>query len=94
MKTLVYSATIVVVLIVSSCYLRDSQFGIRGEGPMVERKINLEKIKGISLPGSAKVFLTQGSSQEIRISGSGSVIYKGNPRVNTSISGSGSVRER
>lgn len=48
MKTLVYSATIVVVLILSSCYIGNSQFGIRGEGP----------------------------------------------RVNTSISGSGSVRER
>lgn len=81
MKTLVYSATIVVVLIVSSCYLRDSQFGIRGEGPMVERKINLEKIKGISLPGSAKVFLTQGSNQEIRISGQENIIDNLNMEV-------------
>jgi len=113
MKTLVYSATIVVVLILSSCYIGNSQFGIRGEGPIVERKINLEKIKGISLPGSGKIDMDlEARDINANISGSGDLFVKGSadnldfsitgsgninayePRVNTSISGSGSVRER
>ena len=48
--------------------------GIRGEGPIVERKFDLDKITGISLPGSAKVFLTQGSVQEVRILGQENII--------------------
>ncbi|TSA34363.1 MAG: DUF2807 domain-containing protein [Porphyromonadaceae bacterium] len=74
MKSLLYSVTIGLLFIGASGCWENGRFGIRGEGPIVERKLNLDKIKGISLPGSAKVFLTQGSAQEVRILGQENII--------------------
>jgi len=74
MKSLVYTSTAILVLLLSSCYIGNGQFGIRGEGPIVERKVDLDPVKGISLPGSAKIFLTYGTKQEIRISGQENII--------------------
>lgn len=61
------------LLIPSGC-IENGQFGIRGEGPIVERKVTLERIKGISLPGSARIYLAQGPNQEVRISGQENII--------------------
>ncbi len=74
MKTLLYSTAFVILLMFASGCIQNGQFGIRGEGPVVERKVNLDNIKGISLPGSAKVFLTQGSGQEVKIVGQENII--------------------
>lgn len=74
MKSLVYPAIFAMMLLMDSGCITNGQFGIRGEGPIVERKIELNQIKGISLPGSAKIFLTQGSGQEIRIEGQENII--------------------
>jgi hypothetical protein len=92
MKSLLYSAifTILVVL-VSSCW-ENGQFGIRGEGPIVERKVSLDKIKGISLPGSAKVYLTQGTSQEVKIVGQENIIDNLNLEVRGEVWNMGNKR--
>lgn len=74
MKSLICSTTFAILLMVASGCIQNGQFGIRGEGPIVERKVNLDPIKGISLPGSAKVFLTQGPNLEVRISGQENII--------------------
>jgi len=85
MKALVFSSSMVMVLLFSSCYIGNGQFGIRGEGPIVERKVDLNTIKGISLPGSAKVFLTQGSNQEVKIVGQENIIDNLNLEVHGEI---------
>lgn len=74
MKTLLHAATIVMLILLSCGCWENGRMGIRGEGPVVERKVDLERIKGISLPGSAKVYLTQGSSQEVLITGQENII--------------------
>lgn len=74
MKTLLVSFSLAAVLMSATGCMENGRFGIRGEGPVVERKVNLDRIKGISLPGSAKVFLTQGSSQEVRIEAQENII--------------------
>jgi hypothetical protein len=74
MKTLVFSATFATMILAASGCIQNGQFGIRGEGPIVERKVNLDRIKGISLAGSARVYLTQGSDQEVRITGQENII--------------------
>jgi hypothetical protein len=59
----------------SSCYNQGAPWnGIEGTGPVVERKVNLDTFKGISLPGSAKVYLTQGDKQEVMIQGQENII--------------------
>ena len=59
----------------SSCYFEGSPFrGITGQGPVVERKLELDPIKGISIPGSAKIRLTQGENQEVRVEGQENII--------------------
>jgi hypothetical protein len=74
MQSLVNSVIISFLVMLSSCVWDGGRIGLRGEGPVVERKLSLEKIKGISLPGSAKVYLTQGSNQEVRITGQENII--------------------
>lgn len=81
MKTLVYSTVLAISIMLSSCYLGNGQLGIRGEGPVVERKIELKTIEGISLSGSAKVFLTQGKTQEVKIEGQENIIDNLNREV-------------
>jgi hypothetical protein len=56
MQSLVNSVIISFLVMLSSCVWDGGRIGLRGEGPVVERKLSLEKIKGISLPGSAKVY--------------------------------------
>ena len=85
MKSLLYSATFVFSLFLTSGCIQNGQFGIRGEGPVVERKVNLDNIKGLSLGGSARVFLTQGSGQEVRIAGQENIIDNLNLEVRSEI---------
>jgi hypothetical protein len=56
-----------------SCYYGGG-FGITGEGPVVERKVDLPTIEGISLPGSASIYLTQGEPQSVRITGQENIL--------------------
>ncbi len=49
-------------------------FGIRGEGPVVQRKLDIRAINGISVPGSARVYLTQGASQSVTVEGQENLI--------------------
>jgi hypothetical protein len=59
----------------NSCYNQGAPWqGIEGTGPVVERKVDLDRFSGISLPGSAKIFLTQGDKQEVRIQGQENII--------------------
>lgn len=74
MKSIVYLVSLAIIMVLPSCYLENGGFGIRGEGPVVERKVSLEPIKGISVPGSAHIYLTQGSQQEVRITGQENVL--------------------
>lgn len=70
MKTLKHFITCLLLAgLAAGCISGGGGFGIRGEGPVIDRKFSVEKIEGISLPGSAKIHLTQGSDQEVRISG-------------------------
>jgi hypothetical protein len=74
MKTILFKAGLAFLLITGYGCISSGPFGIRGEGPIVERKVNLEKIEGISLPGSAKIFISQGRDQEVRIEGQENII--------------------
>lgn len=74
MKSLFYSVAVVFLLVTANSCISNGQFGIRGEGSVVERKFNLDPIEGIYLPGSAKLYLTQGSDQEVRIQGQENII--------------------
>lgn len=67
----------------SSCYDVHPWQGIEGQGPVVERKIKLDEIKGITVPGSAKVYLTQGNHQEVKIEGQENII----DNLNTTVTG-------
>ncbi len=67
----------------ASCYDGTPWRGIEGQGPVVERKINLDQIKGIIVPGSAKILLTQGDHQEVRIEGQENII----DNINTTVTG-------
>jgi hypothetical protein len=74
---------LVLLLGMSSCYDGNPWQRIEGQGPVVKRKINLDQIKGIIVPGSAKVFLTQGDHQEVRIEGQENII----DNLNTTVTG-------
>jgi len=74
MKTLLVGAVLACLLISGSGCISSGPFGIRGEGPIVERKVDLDIIEGISLPGSAKIVLSQGEDQEVRIEGQENII--------------------
>ncbi|MFH0761790.1 MAG: head GIN domain-containing protein [Bacteroidota bacterium] len=71
------------LLCMSSCYDGSPWQGIEGQGPIVERKIKLDHIRGISVPGSAKVYLTQGDNQDVRIEGQENII----DNLNTTVTG-------
>jgi hypothetical protein len=74
MKKLAFSTVVAVFTILFTGCWQNGPFGIQGEGPVVERKINLDEIRGLSIPGAAEVFLTQGSIQEVRISAQENII--------------------
>jgi len=48
--------------------------GISGEGPVVERKLDIKGFDAIHLSTSANVFLTQGSNFEVRVVGQQNII--------------------
>ncbi len=73
MKFYNFSIVISLLILSTGCW-QNGQFGIRGEGPVVERKVDPGTIKGIDIPGSAKIYLTQGSVQEVRIEGQENII--------------------
>ena len=75
MKPLIVNFFILVLLsLTPSCYIGMPWNGIEGEGPVIERKVDLSRFTGISIPGSAKVYLTQGSEQMVRIEGQENII--------------------
>ncbi len=74
MKFLRYSAVVSLLVALSTGCLQNGTFGIRGEGPVIERNVTLDKFSAISLPGSAKIYLTQGPVQEIKIVGQENII--------------------
>lgn len=85
MKLTNFSAGIAFILLLTAGCMENGQFGIRGEGPVVERKVDIGTIRGISLPGSAKLYLTQGSVQEVRIEGQENIINNLNLKVSGEI---------
>ena len=48
--------------------------GIKGEGPVVTRDLNVGKFTGVSLGFSGDVYLTQGSSQSVKVEGQANII--------------------
>jgi hypothetical protein len=48
--------------------------GVKGEGPSVEKTIQLDNFSGISLNINADVYLTQGSTQSVRIDAQQNII--------------------
>lgn len=68
-----FAGIFLLVVLITGCW-QNGQFGIRGEGPEVERKVSIDRFRSIALPGSAKVFITQGSEQEVRIVGQENII--------------------
>jgi len=63
------------LLSMNSCYNQGAPWqGLEGTGPVVERKVDLDRFQGISLPGSAKVYLTQGETQEVKVQGQENII--------------------
>ncbi len=72
------------ILAGSGC-TNSGMFGIRGEGPVVERKLTLRQISGITVPGSAHVYLTQGPEQEIVVEGQENIIDNLRKEVNADI---------
>ena len=87
MKKIVSTLSVLLLLSgISSCNYKGAPWsGIEGQGPVVERKLALDSMKGISIPGSAKVFLTQGAQQEVRIEGQENIIDNLNLAVNGEI---------
>jgi hypothetical protein len=85
MKTLLFRTVFASLLITGSGCISSGPFGIRGEGPIVERKVDLDNLEGISLPGSAKIFLSQGEDQEVRIEGQENIIDNLNLDVRSNI---------
>jgi len=83
MKPIVLSIPLLMLAGLSACYELGPWQGIEGHGPVVERKLDLDRIKGISLPGSAKIFLTQDNRQEVRVIGQENII----DNLNTVVSG-------
>jgi len=47
---------------------------IKGEGPVIERKVDLGEFSGLILAISANVYLTQGTSREVRLSGQENIL--------------------
>ncbi|MCJ7809124.1 MAG: DUF2807 domain-containing protein [Desulfobulbaceae bacterium] len=64
---------------------------ISGSGKMNAETFEVNEFSA-SISGSGGARITAKEELEVRISGSGSVYYHGNPRVNSSTSGSGKVR--
>jgi len=84
MKTLALSIPLLLMLAaVPGCYEGAPWHGIEGQGPVVERRLDLDRFEGLTLPGSAKIFLTQDNHQEVRIEGQENII----DNLNTTISG-------
>lgn len=81
MKSIPVILTALLAFSLSSCFLENSGYGIRGEGPVVERTVTLDPVKGITLPGSTKVFLSQGPTQQVRLVGQENVIENINLEV-------------
>ncbi len=81
MKSLLLNSLLAVLLLGLTSCLSNGQFGIKGEGPVVDRKISLDRMSGVSLESSAKVYLTQGSPQEVRITGQENIIENLNQNV-------------
>jgi len=86
MKKLQYTLLLILPILLSSCNC------ILGEGDTVSEQREVSGFDRISLSIEARVFPTV--SLYAGISGSGSVYYKGEPQVNSNITGSGRVKKR
>ncbi|MDD4644917.1 MAG: DUF2807 domain-containing protein [Bacteroidales bacterium] len=64
----------IVILLGSGCYSQSGHKWISGEGPIIERKVNLAAINGFALSNSADVILTQGNKQEVKLSGQENIL--------------------
>jgi hypothetical protein len=75
MKPLFVNFFILVLLsLTPSCYIGMPWNGIEGVGPVIERKVELSRFTGITIPGSAKIYLSQGSEQVVKIEGQENII--------------------
>lgn len=77
--------TIFTLSILPGCYNFNPMNGIRGEGPVVERKLDISDFKGINLSNSAKVYLTQGDDIEVRVEAQENIIDNLTTDVNADI---------
>jgi hypothetical protein len=69
----------------------EMELRISGSGKLKAETFEVSEFSA-SISGSGGARITAKEELEVRISGSGSVYYHGNPRVNSSSSGSGKVR--
>jgi hypothetical protein len=75
MKTNIVNFLILIFIVLTpSCYVGMPWNGLEGEGPVIERKVEIKKFSGITVPGNAKIYLTQGSEQTVRIEGQENII--------------------
>jgi hypothetical protein len=66
MKSLLYSAlALTAALGLSAC--TDEFICVNGKGPLTETTLDLAPIQGLRVGGSANVYLSEGSTQEIRV---------------------------
>lgn len=71
----------------------DADLAISGSGDFTAPGLEITTLEvGVSGSGSCDVYVT--GKLEARISGSGDVLYSGNPRIDVSSSGSGKVRSK
>lgn len=69
-----------------------ARLGISGSGKYFAEELKVDDYE-ISISGSGRAAINTNGELDVRISGSGSVYYSGNPTgVNTNVSGSGRVR--
>lgn len=71
---------------------RRARLGISGSGKYFAEELKVDDYE-VSISGSGRASINTNGELDVRISGSGSVYYSGNPTgVNTNVSGSGRVR--
>ncbi|MFO7616877.1 MAG: DUF2807 domain-containing protein, partial [Bacteroidales bacterium] len=76
MKTSHFIVAVIALLLILApgCCLTGGWIGIRGEGPVIERKLDIRDFKGVNLGNSAQVFLIPGERVEVRVEGQENII--------------------
>ena len=81
-KSILFSLCFFSLLMIQSVQAQDWWGkGIKGEGPIVTKELDLGKINGIGLGISADVYLTYGSSQSVKVEGQANIIDNLKTRV-------------